>query len=198
MVAAAPRRGRPPKSDGAETRARLIEAAAGACADHGFDGATLQEIARRAGVTATAVYNHFDSREDLLYAAGVRSLRRMTEAGRASGGPSNFQSVAAAYLRPDMAEPRRLLAELHLASRRDPALARLLDDWHASVARDLAALLEGDPEPLATVKALFLVLLGLCHLEELDAVQADPEALGERVGAMVEALRTSRSGQPAG
>jgi hypothetical protein len=30
-------------------------------------------------MTATAIYNHFDSREDLLYAADVRGLQRMTD-----------------------------------------------------------------------------------------------------------------------
>src|SRR3954452_22950934 len=70
------RRGRPPNSDGQETAARLLDAAAAACAESGFDGATLNEIARRAGVTAAAIYNHYDSREDLLYAAGVRALER--------------------------------------------------------------------------------------------------------------------------
>jgi AcrR family transcriptional regulator len=182
------RRGRPAGSDGADTRARLIDAATSACTDFGFDAATLQEIARRAGVTATAVYNHFDSREALLYAAGVRSLERITEAVSGSGVDS-FQAVASAYLRPDMADARRLLAELHLASRRDPALASLLEDWHASIASDLAAPLVDDPDPLATVKALFLVLLGLCHLEDLDAVDADPKAVAQRVDQMVERLR---------
>lgn len=189
MASEMPRRGRPPKSAGAETRRRLIAAAADVGADVGFDAATLQEIARRAGVTATAVYNHFESREALLYAAGVRSLRQLTEAVQGTGVDS-FRSVAAAYLRPDMAGARRLLAELHLASRRDPALAALLEDWHASAAADLAGLLEDDPDPLATVKALFLVLLGLCHLEELAAVQADPAAVARRVELMVEQLRT--------
>src|SRR3546814_10373905 len=55
------RRGRPRKSDAPDTHVRLLAAAASACVDHGFDGATLQEIARRAGLTATAVYNHFAS-----------------------------------------------------------------------------------------------------------------------------------------
>lgn len=188
MPRTAPRRGRPPKSEGVDTRERLLDAAADVCAEHGFDGATLQQIARRAGVTATAVYNHFDSREALLYAVGVRSLRQMTAAVEAVA-PSTFQAVAMAYLRPDMAAPRRLLADLHVASRRDPTLAALLDEWHASVARDLATLLADDPAPLATVKAFFLLLLGLCHLEELDAVDADPAVVAQRVGLMVDGLR---------
>lgn len=188
------RRGRPPKSDRAATRDRLLDAASAACADRGFDGATLAEIARRAGVTATAVYNHFASREDLLYAAGVRGLRRMTDAARGSPG-SGFREVALAYCRPEMAQTRRLLAELHLAGRRDPRLAALLAEWHVTEAEALASRLDDDPEPMATVKTLFLMLLGLCHLDDLDAVEADPDAMLERVSRLAESLRRSPPGR---
>src|SRR3546814_4762585 len=135
------RRGRPRKSDAPDTHVRLLAAAASACVDHGFDGATLQEIARRAGLTATAVYNHFAGREDLLYAAGVRGLEQITEAAEAGAG-EGFAGIAAAYLRPEVAEARRLLAELHLASRRDQRLAHLLGEWHQTEAARAAALLE--------------------------------------------------------
>jgi AcrR family transcriptional regulator len=189
MATTGTRRGRPPKSAGRATRDRLLDAASSACADHGFDGATLQEIARRAGVTTTAVYNHFGSREDLLYAAGVRGLQRMTEAVEPMSGSPMLRDIALAYLRPDMAETRRLLAELHLASRRDARLADLLRDWHTGVAGDLVrGLPPSDDAPAATVKALFLVLLGLCHLEDLAAVDADPDAVSDRVARMVERL----------
>jgi AcrR family transcriptional regulator len=177
-----------------DTAALLLDAASSACAEQGFDGATLAEIARRAGVTAAAVYNHFDSREHLLYAAGRRGLQRMTEAAGAEprAETSALRAVAAAYLRPDMAETRRLLAELHLASRRDRGLAELLGEWHTAVAADLVGLLPADdPSPEATVKALFLLLLGLCHLEDLDAVAADPDALRDRVGTLVDVLHPS-------
>jgi AcrR family transcriptional regulator len=189
MATTGTRRGRPPKSAGRATRDRLLDAASSACADHGFDGATLQEIARRAGVTTTAVYNHFDSREDLLYAAGVRGLQRMTEAVEPAPAPPGLRGIAVAYLQPDMAETRRLLAELHLASRRDARLADLLRDWHAGVAADLAqGLPPSDAAPAATVKALFLLLLGLCHLEDLAGVNADPDAVRDRVALMVDGL----------
>jgi hypothetical protein len=38
------------------------------------------------------------------------------------------------------------------------------------------------------VKALFLLLLGLCHLDDVDAVRAAPGDLVERVENMVDAL----------
>lgn len=187
-ASAAPRRGRPPNSEGADTRKRLLDAAAEVCVDVGFQAATLQMVAKRAGVTATAVYNYFDSRESLLHAVGVRSLRTLTDAVEPSG-PEPFQAIAAAYLQPEMDGVRRLLVELHLAARRDEKLAQLLGDWHRSAAEDLAGWIPaGTGDPVATVKALFLVLLGLCHLEDLSAIEADPAAVAERIRMVVATL----------
>lgn len=183
------RRGRPPKSDGQETAARLLDAATAACAENGFDGATLSEIASRAGVTAAAIYNHFDSREDLLYAAGVRALERVTDVVPPGAGADATRLIAAAYLRPELKQTRRVLAELHVASGRDPRLAHLLGSWHRSWAKALKpALPSDDPAPEATVKALFLLLLGLCHLDDVAAVKASRADVVERVEHLVDAL----------
>ena len=183
------RRGRPPNSDGQETRTRLLDAAAAACAEYGFDGATMNAIATRAGVTAAAIYNHVESREDLLYAAGVRGLRRVTEVIPAGLGAGSARAIAAAYLRPGLKETRRLLAELHLAGGRDPRLSRLLAQWHQTWTDALVAVLpDDDPAPEATVKALFLLLLGLCHIDDLGAVPSTPDELAERVERLVDAI----------
>ena len=183
------RRGRPRNSDGQETASRLLDAAASACAEYGFDGATLSEIAARAGVTAAAIYNHFDSREELLYAAGVRGLQRVTDVVPPDAGNDAARMIASAYLRPELKETRRLLAELHVASARDPRLARLLASWHRSWAEALRRVLPaGDRSPDATVKALFLLLLGLCHFDDVSAVRAGRADVAERVEHLVDAL----------
>ena len=52
----------------ARTRAQLLEAAARVYARRGFDGATLDEVAEVAGFTKGAVYDHFGSKENLLFA----------------------------------------------------------------------------------------------------------------------------------
>jgi AcrR family transcriptional regulator len=183
------RRGRPPNSDGQETAARLLDAAAAACAESGFDGATLNEIARRAGVTAAAIYNHYESREDLLYAAGVRALERVTDVVPQGSGADAARLIAAAYLRPELKQTRRLLAELHVASARDGRLADLLGSWHRSWAQALKSVLPADdPAPEATVKTLFLLLLGLCHYDDLSAVRSTQSAVVDRVEDMVDTL----------
>ena len=52
----------------ARTRTALLEAAARVYARRGFEGATLDEVAEEAGFTKGAVYDHFGSKEKLLFA----------------------------------------------------------------------------------------------------------------------------------
>jgi AcrR family transcriptional regulator len=186
----AKRRGRPPKSDDPATKDRLLEAAADACVAVGFESVTLAGIAERAGVTATAIYNHFTSREELLYAAGRRALDALAASlSPEQAGAAAVHEIALAYLRPDMAGTRRLFLELHLAGARHPDLASHLAEWHGEFAKVLGDVVgPGDTDPAATVKALFLLLLGLCHLEDLGAVDADGDAVRQRVGRLVDAL----------
>ncbi len=52
----------------ARTRAKLIEAAAAVIGEKGFDRASLEEIAMRAGVTRGSVYGNFKDKDDLFLA----------------------------------------------------------------------------------------------------------------------------------
>ncbi|HVJ98893.1 MAG TPA: helix-turn-helix domain-containing protein, partial [Acidimicrobiia bacterium] len=52
----------------AETRTRLLEAAAHLFATRGIDGSSIDAIADLADRTSGAVYDHFGGKEGLLYA----------------------------------------------------------------------------------------------------------------------------------
>jgi AcrR family transcriptional regulator len=52
----------------ARTKAKLIEAAAAVIGEKGFDRASLEEIAARAGMTRGAVYGNFKDKEELFLA----------------------------------------------------------------------------------------------------------------------------------
>ena len=52
----------------ARTRAQLLEGAAQVYAEQGVDRATLDEVAEKAGFTKGAVYDHFGSKDSLLFA----------------------------------------------------------------------------------------------------------------------------------
>jgi len=55
----------------ARTRAKLLEAARELIREKGHEGASLEEIAERAGMTTGAIYGNFKSREDLFIALGL-------------------------------------------------------------------------------------------------------------------------------
>ena len=59
--------------------------------EHGYAGTSMDEVARRAGVTKPVVYDHFRSKEDLLGACvdrvGEALARRVVEAAAVDGGP---------------------------------------------------------------------------------------------------------------
>ena len=57
---------------GAESRARLLDAAIKCFARSGFDGTSVRAIADEAGVTFQLIRHHFGSKEDLWLAAAMR------------------------------------------------------------------------------------------------------------------------------
>ena len=59
-------------SDGSRdvsVRERLVAAAAEVFAERGYEGARVQEIVRRAGLSTGAIYTNFRNKADLLLAA---------------------------------------------------------------------------------------------------------------------------------
>ena len=60
---------------GRRSRARIREAAGSLFRERGFDGATLRAIAERAGMGASSIYRHVQSKEELL----IEELSEMQE-----------------------------------------------------------------------------------------------------------------------
>ena len=86
----APARQRSARGEGDQLRTDLLEAAADLIAEHGsVDGISLRAIARRTGVSPTAVYRHFSDHRELLQAS-VRhcwdSFLQVLESARDGGG----------------------------------------------------------------------------------------------------------------
>ncbi|HEV7693308.1 MAG TPA: helix-turn-helix domain-containing protein [Hyphomonadaceae bacterium] len=61
-------KGRPKGDKRERTRAALIEAAGQVIGEKGFERASLEEVAARAGMTRGAIYGNFKSKEELLLA----------------------------------------------------------------------------------------------------------------------------------
>lgn len=92
-------KGRTSGDDG--TRQRMLDATEEVLTERGYAATSLDEVARRCGVTKPALYHHFPGgKDDLIVAVGQRMLERdhaeMTEAiATASGARAQLEAVAA-------------------------------------------------------------------------------------------------------
>ena len=159
--------GRPPKVDrhGTPTRERLLTAAADACVESGYEGATLADIARRADVSTPAIYSHFSGKADLLVEACQRELNTISS-GRLRE-VDGLRELAQAWIQPDFARSRILVAEIHCAAIRQPEVATLLGTWQhvtADALENLAGL------TTAEAKQFFLLLIGMAHLDQVHGI----------------------------
>ncbi len=112
----------------AERRASILAVAKVLFADQGYNGVTVDQIAKRVGVTPALLYQHFPSKE-ALYSAVLDSLAapRETYVEAALDGPDDFPSVlrriTAVFVQRMAEDPDYLRMELH-ASLEDPDAAR--------------------------------------------------------------------------
>ena len=78
------------RGEGDRLRVDLLEAAAELMAEHGtIEGISLRAVARRAGVSATAVYRHFDDHLDLLRESVAHCWEQFFEAMVDAAGSSS-------------------------------------------------------------------------------------------------------------
>jgi AcrR family transcriptional regulator len=177
----------------APIREALLVAGARVFSRHGFQAATLREIASEAGMTTGAVYSNFDGKADLFLAVIEEKidprLEVMYEAARHAPPGRVGDRVGpefAAYVK----QRRRwliLLIEFWAQAARDPKLRPKFAERHgklraaiAAVLAERAATLEAPlafpPDALAT---LLIALTNGMAVEQL----ADPAAVPENLYA---------------
>jgi len=155
----------------AETRERLLRAAADVFAERGYDGTRVADIAAAAGVSNGALYAHFASKADLLVAAlrthGPHLLAGMLAAD--PGRPAIDLLLKVGQTLPRRREPRGyLITEALVAARRDEDVARPMREymaeragWLADLTRFAQASGEIDAEVSPDALAHFCLLLAM-------------------------------------
>ncbi|GAA3127745.1 TetR family transcriptional regulator [Planomonospora alba] len=155
----------------AETRERLLHAAAHAFARHGYDGTRVADIAAAAGVSNGALYTHFGSKAELLVAAlrahGPRLLADLLAAD--PGRPAADVLLAIGRRLPHRRDVLgHLVVEALVAARRDAEVARPMHDYVDERAGLIAGLVrtaqaggELDPELSPNALAHFCLLLAI-------------------------------------
>jgi AcrR family transcriptional regulator len=184
------------------TRERILSAAARLFAELGFPSASMPAIAEQSGITAGAIYRHFDSKAELLLEVVRQALRSppVSVRAREHGGfdASTLPEVAASYTATDLKSMRQLSLEVHAAASRDPSVERLLSEFDEGLTRQLCEGIElaqqqglVDPELDAAMSARFygVLIMGLNHMDTLHpALVGDPEwrrFVAERVAVVL-------------
>ncbi len=155
----------------AETRERLLSAAADIFAERGYDGTRVADIAAAAGVSNGALYAHFASKAELLVQA-LRAHGRRLLADAFAADPD--RSITDLLLVVGRWLPRRrdargyLVVEALLAARRDEDVARPMRTYVGERADMLADLMRaaqdaGELDPALSPNALahFCLLLAM-------------------------------------
>lgn len=177
-----------PARDPASTRERLLDTAERLFAEQGFDGTSLRQITREAGVNLAAIHYHFGSKDALIDAVFDRLIRPINEARlerldgverEAGEGAPELERVIEAFVRPPL---EASIGSGELGARR----MRLVGRVHAErehISRQLFV------RQFEDVFRRFHAALGRC-LPELD-----PETIAWRmhfmIGAMVHVVLTA-------
>lgn len=138
----------PPRRRGTKrerTKAALIEAFWAVVDAHGFAGATLEAVARQAGMSRGAIYSNFASRAELLMAAaavrGLKIDRDFSRPGDLDEQLRGFARDLAAVL-PNAPGTQRWHAELMLHIATEPAVKAQVSQAFDGMLRTMAAQLQ--------------------------------------------------------
>jgi AcrR family transcriptional regulator len=187
------------------TRTRLLEAAARVYAREGFAGATLDDVAREAGLTKGALYGHFGSKNNLLVALIEEHL-----ATEIATQVSLFDRDETTWKRPfsgsdrwmeeldETPEAYQLLVEFWLAATRDEDMRERVAGGFQAVRQMFAGFISesaGDasidisPEGTHNFADVSLALsLGFAMVHAVDPERSSPALLGTALSVFIRAF----------
>lgn len=188
-MSATRRLGRPPASSGAQTEARIVDAARRCFADLGYAATTNREIADDAGITTGAIYHYFESKQALFERVftQVEELvsERLTAAWRSAGDDFavRMRAVleASVALNAEDASLARFLVTVPTECRRRPELAPLLGLLNAYQERVFGPVVDDGiargelPDDVARSTLLNVIGVVLVGLADVSANFSSPE-----------------------
>ncbi len=161
----------------------------------------MPAIAKAAGITAGAIYKHFESKGELLLEVVKRSFESSPLFVQHSNTPNDATALprlASLYTEPDLKLVRQLSIEVHSAAARDAEVRQVLSPSNELAMQHIGGLItaaqrEGkiDPKLQAEYAArLFcIMIMGLTHMDtllpHLVGDHAWRDFVRERIAAMI-------------
>ena len=133
-----------------DRRAEILEAARRCVARSGFHQASMHDICAEAGMSPGNLYRYFPSKEAII--AGIAERDRADVAAQLAGVENapdffaTFATLAHHHFVERTADEVGLCAEIMSESRRNPAIARIMQDFDADVRTRLIAMLRAAAE----------------------------------------------------
>jgi AcrR family transcriptional regulator len=140
-------------------QARIIEAALVLFAEHGVSGTSLQMIADAIGVTKAAVYQQYNTKDEIVLAVAQVVVARLDAAATAAEGERSracAREVLIARMIDLAVETRRMASILQ----QDPVMVRVLDEhepFRLVFERMNRLMMGGVADPQARVRAAMLI-----------------------------------------
>lgn len=155
-----------------DLKAALIKAADSIISDHGIEGFSLREAARRAGVSPGAPAHHFGTAKGLLTEVallGYQELGRYLAEEAADAPQSDLAVLSRAYVRYALEHPGhfRLMFRNDLVDREDPRYRAISTEALAPFAAAIAQHPRADTRGLSEQESLFAIwstVHGMAHL----------------------------------
>jgi AcrR family transcriptional regulator len=122
------------RSKGEQTGERILDAAEALFAQRGYEGTSLREIARHAGIQQPGLYNYFENKQALYAAVLDRALAPMADAMQielSRTKPKEIQTTLAAVMTDILLEHPKMAALFQRALQGDDASIgnRLIRRW---------------------------------------------------------------------
>ncbi|MGJ4945917.1 TetR/AcrR family transcriptional regulator [Bradyrhizobium sp. HKCCYLS1011] len=161
---------RKPRADALRNRDRVLEAAKTVFSAGGA-GASLEAVARQAGVGIGTLYRHFPTREDLFEAVYRREVEQLSELAEALENEPSPVEALRRWLRSTVqfvATKKGMMAALAIVMNANSELAAYS---HAHLTASINALLAraveaGDVRNDVTADDLLRALIGMCYMHD--------------------------------
>ena len=205
MVAPRPRQERSER-----TRAHIVETAAAAFAEHGFDGVSLNDLVAASGLSKGAFYFHFSSKEEIALAAFRAKQQEMLTLLAAQPAPTKAADRLAFGFRkraqlvrddPSFRCITRLGSQFNERSTPGSVYASFLDAGRGAVAALVAdgqrrGEFRGDLDPEAAGRTIFAAVVGVDTLSHLSSRGKDFEdRIEELIDVLLHGLLERKSGR---
>jgi AcrR family transcriptional regulator len=181
----------------ARTQARLIDAAYEEVLERGFAGASLDAIARRAGMTKGAIYSNYRDKAQLMLAvrdAKQPRVRLRFEAGATLERQMELMADSVIEDLPRSASAIRFVTDYHRYASADDDFNAALQAQYARMFDRGAAFFAAYAGELTVTPAVFAVMLqamimGLMHQSILTPQAVSAEVICQAVRALSEGAR---------